>query len=225
MFTYCEKDAHRMPPPARAHLPLKPEPAPKDEDLKKLAPFSGSLYDENDPRENEIHPELERLPSLTLRGTFLKAYKILNSICNKIGWDELLRHRSLVFVMEEEYRIHRALVEEGEKGDEDDDEELDELPKAPPLPPSGTRYSNDSNQSEDLDKIIMERGSSANAERPSSISPDRARKSKNKILSIDNLMQKVNETEIKSSPTANESVNSEQKRAPVYLSNLESTSK
>lgn len=34
----------------------------------------------------------------------------------KVGWDELLKFRSTVFVMEEEYRIHRALAEEGTKG-------------------------------------------------------------------------------------------------------------
>lgn len=55
MFTFCEKDSHRMPPPARTHLPLKPElPAGKEEDIKKTAPGSGSVYDDNDPRENEV---------------------------------------------------------------------------------------------------------------------------------------------------------------------------
>ena len=36
-------------------------------------------------------------------------------IVSHVGWDELLRYRSRVFVMEEEYRIHRALLEEIEK--------------------------------------------------------------------------------------------------------------
>ncbi|KAJ3417087.1 hypothetical protein HDV05_006946 [Chytridiales sp. JEL 0842] len=125
MFTYCEKDAHRMPAPARTHLPLKPDAATlkPDEDPKKLA-GSGSIFDENDPRENEVHPELQRLPALSLRGTFSKAYGLLIKIVSKVGWDELLRYRSLVFVMEEEYRIHRALAEEEEKmGTDGADEE------------------------------------------------------------------------------------------------------
>ena len=58
---------------------------------------------------------MARLPSLSLRGTFLKAYLLLIRIVSHIGWDELLKHRSRVFVMEDEYRIHRALLEEMEK--------------------------------------------------------------------------------------------------------------
>ncbi|TPX48802.1 hypothetical protein SeMB42_g02457 [Synchytrium endobioticum] len=117
MFTYVERDSQRMPTPARTHLPLKPDPAQlrEGEDGKKVPPQNGTIFDENDPRENEIHPELQRLPALSLRGTFLKAYQLLIRIVSKVGWDELLRFRSVVFVMEEEYRIHRALMEEREK--------------------------------------------------------------------------------------------------------------
>ncbi|KAJ3281637.1 hypothetical protein HK104_011356 [Borealophlyctis nickersoniae] len=117
MFTYCERDAQRLPAPARTHLPLKPDPATlkPDDDPKKLPANSGTVFDENDPRENEVHPELQRLPALSLRGTFSKAYALLIRIQSKVGWDELLRFRSVVFVMEEEYRIHRALAEEGNK--------------------------------------------------------------------------------------------------------------
>ncbi|KAJ3044657.1 hypothetical protein HK097_001414, partial [Rhizophlyctis rosea] len=117
MFTYCERDAMRMPPPARTHLPLKPDPAtlkPED-DPKKMPSASGTIFDENDPRENEVHPELQRLPALSLRGTFSRAYNLLIRIVTKVGWDELLKFRSTVFVMEEEYRIHRALAEETTK--------------------------------------------------------------------------------------------------------------
>jgi hypothetical protein len=116
MFTYCERDAQRMPPPARTHLPLKPEQASlTGEDPNKIQPLNGMVSDENDPRENEVHPELARLPSLSLRGTFLKAYMLLIRIVSRVGWDDLLKYRSRVFVMEDEYRIHRALVEEMEK--------------------------------------------------------------------------------------------------------------
>ncbi|KAJ1566230.1 hypothetical protein HK405_010649, partial [Cladochytrium tenue] len=77
----------------------------------------GTIFDENDPRESEVHPELQRLPALSLRGTFEKAYGLLIKIVGRIGWDDLLKHRSKVFVMEEEYRIQRALVDEGSKAD------------------------------------------------------------------------------------------------------------
>jgi len=59
----------------------------------------------------KIHPDLLRLPANSLRGTFLKAYNLLVKIVRKIGWNKLLYYRSLVFVMEEEYRIQRANIE------------------------------------------------------------------------------------------------------------------
>jgi hypothetical protein len=51
-----ERDAHRMPPPARTHLPLKPDLSTlkPDEDPKKLPQQSGTINDENDPKENEV---------------------------------------------------------------------------------------------------------------------------------------------------------------------------
>jgi hypothetical protein len=49
-----------------------------------------------------------RLPAPGLRGTFAKAYHLLTLLASKIGWDELLKTRSQVFVMEEEYRLHKT---------------------------------------------------------------------------------------------------------------------
>jgi len=43
-----------------------------------------------------------------LRGTFAKAYALLTLLVSKIGWDDLLKTRSVVFVMEEEYRLHKT---------------------------------------------------------------------------------------------------------------------
>lgn len=51
---------------------------------------------------------LSRLPAPALHGTFAKAYSLLTQLANALGWDELLRCRSQVFVMEEEYRVHKA---------------------------------------------------------------------------------------------------------------------
>ncbi len=51
---------------------------------------------------------LLRLPAPSLRGTFAKAYALLTRLVGQIGWDELLRTRSSVFVMEEEYRKHKT---------------------------------------------------------------------------------------------------------------------
>ena len=95
MFTYQDKDGPRMPEPARVSLPVLPE----------------SLLDEiNDDSAGEmdiVHLTLRKLPAANYRGTFLKAYSLLTEITEKIGWDQLLKIRSRVFVMEEEYRSEK----------------------------------------------------------------------------------------------------------------------
>ncbi|KAI7535683.1 chaps-domain-containing protein [Hortaea werneckii] len=93
MFTYQDKDAPRLPEPARISLPLAPE----------------TMCDEIDdagatPEVDTVHPTLRRLAAGNYKGTFHKAYVLLTEITKKIGWDQLLRIRSQVFVMEEEYR-------------------------------------------------------------------------------------------------------------------------
>ncbi|PWN22373.1 chaps-domain-containing protein [Microstroma glucosiphilum] len=95
MFTYNERDLHRMPPPAKTHLPTK-----------QFIADSG-LLDEESAKDNEADVALLRLPAPALRGTFAKAYALLSRLVSRIGWDELLRCRSAVFVMEEEYRNQR----------------------------------------------------------------------------------------------------------------------
>ncbi|CAO3567128.1 unnamed protein product [Mortierella alpina] len=103
MFTFNERDLQRMPKPAKAHLPIR-----NDIDL--------SLIDDETGRENEADPALVRLPAPSLRGTFASAYNLLTRLVSKIGWDELLRCRSLVFVMEEEYRMQKEAEESIRKG-------------------------------------------------------------------------------------------------------------
>lgn len=100
MFTYSERDLHRMPAPARTHLPVK-----------AFIAESGLLDDES-ARDNEADVALLRLPAPALRGTFAKAYGLLTKLVAKIGWDELLKCRSSVFVMEEEYRAQKTTTSE-----------------------------------------------------------------------------------------------------------------
>jgi len=100
MFTYSERDMHRMPSPAKTHLPIKPEII-----------SSGVMEDDNVGRDSESDPTLLRLPAPALHGTFSKAYSLLTRLATKVGWDELLRFRSAVFVMEEEYRMQKAQEE------------------------------------------------------------------------------------------------------------------
>ena len=96
MFTYQDKDAPRMPEPQRVLLPVMPE----------------TLLDEIDESQDTvnselIHPSLRKLHAAGYKGTFLKAYNLLTEITAKIGWDSLLKIRSHVFVMEEEYRSEK----------------------------------------------------------------------------------------------------------------------
>ncbi|PGH06065.1 hypothetical protein AJ80_08233 [Polytolypa hystricis UAMH7299] len=98
MFTYQDKDAPRMPQPSRILLPVLAE----------------SVLDEIDEgSEGEghemVHPTLKKLHAAGYQGTFLKAYDILTRIVAAIGWDQLLKIRSEVFVMEEEYRAERQV--------------------------------------------------------------------------------------------------------------------
>lgn len=56
----------------------------------------------------QADPALQRLPAPGLRGTWARAYSLLTRLVSQIGWDELLKTRSSVFVMEEEYRMQKA---------------------------------------------------------------------------------------------------------------------
>ncbi|KAF9188645.1 hypothetical protein BGZ50_001224 [Haplosporangium sp. Z 11] len=140
MFTFNERDLQRMPKPAKAHLPIR-----NDIDL--------SLIDDETGREHEAtlaaielvaDPALLRLPAPSLRGTFASAYNLLTRLVSKIGWDELLRCRSLVFVMEEEYRMQKEAEESIRKGgkrrslNRDDEFPDDAPPREQLLSPNGT---------------------------------------------------------------------------------------
>ncbi|KIY45052.1 chaps-domain-containing protein [Fistulina hepatica ATCC 64428] len=95
MFTFNGRDAHRNLVSARVHLPFSkmigdilPEKVKTDDD--------------------EADPALQRLPAPGLRGTWARAYALLTRLVSQIGWDELLKTRSAVFVMEEEYRMQKS---------------------------------------------------------------------------------------------------------------------
>lgn len=93
MSTAKEPDLPKTPSPAKGHFPL-----PSDGVLDEV--WSVNEHDEN----NAADPGLLKLPAPTLRSTFAKAYELLTEIVSNIGWDALLKYRSKVFVMEEEYR-------------------------------------------------------------------------------------------------------------------------
>ncbi|KAI0341382.1 chaps-domain-containing protein [Trametopsis cervina] len=95
MFTYNGRDAHRNLPASRIHLPPKGQ-------IVDILPERAKTEDD------EADPALLRLPAPGLRGTWARAYTLLTRLVAKIGWDELLKTRSAVFVMEEEYRMQKA---------------------------------------------------------------------------------------------------------------------
>ncbi|KZP17499.1 chaps-domain-containing protein [Athelia psychrophila] len=95
MFTFNGRDAHRTLPTARLHLPFH-------RGIGEILPEKTKTTDD------EADPALQRLPAPGLRGTWARAYALLTRLVSQIGWDELLKTRSYVFVMEEEYRMQKA---------------------------------------------------------------------------------------------------------------------
>lgn len=96
MFTYQDKDAPLMPEPKDVYLPTL-----TDTRLDEIDSEPESRYSE------QVDPSLLNLRAAGYRGTFKQAYAILTEMTAKIGWDQLLKIRSNVFVMEDEYRSER----------------------------------------------------------------------------------------------------------------------
>ncbi|KAI1747421.1 chaps-domain-containing protein [Xylaria castorea] len=96
MFTYQDKDAPIMPEPKEVHLPTLPETRLDEIDSEPESRFS-----------EQVDQNLLNLRAASYRGTFKLAYNILTEMTAKIGWDQLLKIRSSVFVMEDEYRTDR----------------------------------------------------------------------------------------------------------------------
>ncbi|ETS72991.1 hypothetical protein PFICI_15383 [Pestalotiopsis fici W106-1] len=96
MFTYQDKDAPLMPEPKDVYLPTLPETRLDEIDS------------EPESRQYEqVDSSLLNLRAAAYKGTFKQAYAILTEMTAKIGWDQLLKIRSNVFVMEDEYRSER----------------------------------------------------------------------------------------------------------------------
>ncbi|KAL0958001.1 hypothetical protein HGRIS_000176 [Hohenbuehelia grisea] len=95
MFTFNGRDAHRTLPTSRVNFPF-------DRPIAEVLPEKARTEDD------EADPALQRLPAPGLRGTWARAYALLTRLVAQVGWDELLKARSVVFVMEEEYRMQKA---------------------------------------------------------------------------------------------------------------------
>ncbi|KAK1969667.1 chaps-domain-containing protein [Colletotrichum sublineola] len=99
MFTYQDKDAPQMPEPKDVHLPTLPETR-----LDEIDSEPESRYSE------QVDASLLNLRAAVYKGTFKQAYSILTEMTSKIGWDQLLKIRSTVFVMEDEYRSEKQEI-------------------------------------------------------------------------------------------------------------------
>ncbi|KAF8500392.1 Chs5p-Arf1p-binding proteins-domain-containing protein [Russula emetica] len=98
MFTFNGRDAHRSLTTLRLHLPVE-------------SAVAEILPEREKTDDDEADAALQRLPAPGLRGTWARAYALLTRLVSHIGWDELLKTRSAVFVMEEEYRMQKAHVD------------------------------------------------------------------------------------------------------------------
>jgi len=104
MFTYQDKDAPIMPEPKEVILPTLSETR-----LDEIDSEPESRYSE------QVDPSLLGLRAAAYRGTFRQAYNILTEMTAKIGWDRLLKIRSNVFVMEDEYRNEKDVQPPGRR--------------------------------------------------------------------------------------------------------------
>lgn len=161
MFTVNERDLHRMPTPARTHLPVK-----------QFIIDSEILDDERD-NNNEADIALLRLPAPSLRGTFAKAYTLLAKLVSSIGWDELLKCRSVVFVMEEVRlkftpHLHRRDGNDAQEYRLNKQQSDGSSPTTPHAPINGHSLAADEEEAaEDLrDVVIDSKASHPNGEAP-----------------------------------------------------------
>lgn len=186
MFTYQDKDAPIMPEPREVNLPTLAETR-----LDEIDSEPESRYSE------QVDPSLLNLRASAYRGTFKQAYSILTEMTAKIGWDQLLKIRSNVFVMEDEYRTEKQDSSQatypakrnastdalrgtpertangnvgGEDGESEDDDDTGEKLQRDP-------------DSDSVTSALAPNGKGEDLERPSSaVDPDEAKKGDNETV-------------------------------------------
>ncbi|KAH8766495.1 Chs5p-Arf1p-binding proteins-domain-containing protein [Hyaloscypha sp. PMI_1271] len=173
MFTYQDKDAPIMPDPKEIYLPTLPETR-----LDEIDSEPESKYSE------QVHPSLLSLRAAQYKGTFKHAYSILTEMTAKIGWDQLLKIRSNVFVMEEEYRSEKQ-PPAGQQGDSSKRSASTDVLRGSPGPPiNGDEHTDDeksTNGDSTAATLVAEngdRGSTADqaVEKPShTVTPEEAK--------------------------------------------------
>lgn len=158
MFTYQDKDTPIMPEPREVHLPTLPETRLDEIDSEPESRFS-----------EQVDASLMGLRAAGYRGTFKKAYSILTEMTAKIGWDQLLKIRSNVFVMEDEYRTEKQ--ETSHPGPSKRNASIDGLRGTPVPTTNGEEESEDEDAETSAEKASGEEtadtnGDSNNVEKP-----------------------------------------------------------
>ncbi|KAG5928143.1 hypothetical protein E4U42_001203 [Claviceps africana] len=137
MFTYQDKDTPIMPNPRDVHLPILAETRLDEIDSEPESRFS-----------DQVDASLLGLRAAGYRGTFKQAYRILTEMTAKIGWDQLLKIRSNVFVMEDEYRTEKQEASHAVSSKRSPS--IDALRGTPPV--STTNGDMDESEDEETDK-------------------------------------------------------------------------
>jgi hypothetical protein len=190
MFTYQDKDAPIMPDPKEIYLPTLPETR-----LDEIDSEPESKYSE------QVHPSLLSLRAAQYKGTFKHAYSILTEMTAKIGWDQLLKIRSNVFVMEEEYRSEKQ-PPAGQQGDSTKRSASTDVLRGSPGPPiNGDEHTDDeksTNGDSTAATLVAEngvRGSTADqaVEKPShTVTPEEAKSGNEDVSNSDFPLGKAN---------------------------------
>lgn len=107
----CPMNAHKenfslkrvvtvLPGPDNIHLP-----SPTDVSLEQVTDLLSATFV---AEQKALDQELAYMPAANLKSTFASAYDLLTEIALKTGWEQLLKYRARVFVMEEEYRKDKS---------------------------------------------------------------------------------------------------------------------
>lgn len=182
MFTYQDKDSPLMPEPRDVHLPTLPETR-----LDEIDSEPESRYSE------QVDPSLLSLRAASYRGTFKKAYSILTEMTSKIGWDQLLKIRSNVFVMEDEYRTEKQ--EATQAAQPKRSPSMDGLRGTPDPTTNGDEGSDneDEKASEPAATTLAPNGEGGGVEKPSStVDPDEVKADNENGTNADDHLSKLN---------------------------------
>lgn len=147
MVTHKEKYVLKRinnPRPEDMHLPL-----PVDVTLDKVSTLNSV---DVAMEHNKVDPNLVNLPAANLKSTFADAYSLLSQIVHKTGWEQLLKFRTKVFVMEEEFKQGSTTNGDAESEETDGGESANGRAKSPTKLPEATLADHETQQDRTKDE-------------------------------------------------------------------------